>query len=193
MKKYLLNTIMIIAIAASANAQRTQFGVKAGVNFADVQTKDGPDYEYKPGFHGGLLAHIHASEHIAIQPEIVYSLQGGKYETPLVETKLNLSYVNVPVMLQYMFKNGFRLQTGPQVGFLVNAETEVNDEEIDSMDDLKKTDFSWSFGLGYLTSSNLGFDARYNHGITNIFDVGTNSGKNRVFQVGLFYQFGPKK
>ncbi len=193
MKKYLLNTMLLVAIASSANAQRTQFGLKAGANFANVETKDGPDFKYKPGFHGGLLAHIHVSDHIAVQPEVVYSLQGGKYETPLTETKLNLTYVNIPVQLQYMFSNGFRIQTGPQVGFLVNAETEINDEELDVKDDMNTTDFSWSLGVGYLTSTNLGFDVRYNHGLSNIFDVGTNTGKNRVFQVGLFYQFGPKK
>jgi hypothetical protein len=33
---------------------------------------------------------------------------------------LRLNYINVPV-LQYMFGDGFRLQTGPQLGILTNA------------------------------------------------------------------------
>ena len=53
----------------------------------------------------------------------------------------------------------------------------------------KTPDFSWSFGASYVTMKGLGFDARYNHGISNINDVPGNNYKNRVFQFGIFYQF----
>jgi hypothetical protein len=32
----------------------------------------------------------------------------------------------------------------------------------------KKTDVSWSFGTNYLTRSNVGIDARYNLGLTDV-------------------------
>jgi hypothetical protein len=54
-------------------------------------------------------------------------------------------------------------------------------------DDFKTVDFSWSAGLGYLTYSGLGVDARYNFGLSNINDFGTATVHNNVFQVGLFY------
>ena len=88
-----------------------------------------------------------------------------------------------------MFDNGFRIKTGPQLGLLVNTKDKVNGQnsQFFSSEDFKSTDVSWTFGLGYLTYSGLGIDGRYNLGLTNINDAGTNSLKNNVFQVGLFY------
>jgi len=88
-----------------------------------------------------------------------------------------------------MTHDGFRLQTGPQIGFLTSGKTETDDVEVDITDDLNSVDFSWSFGAGYLFHSGFGIDARYNLGLTDINDVGNYNAHNRVFQVGLFYQF----
>jgi hypothetical protein len=58
----------------------------------------------------------------------------------------------------------------------------------------QSTDFSWAFGLGYLISSvNVGIDARYNPGLTNLEKTGTGGTgtvKNSVIQIGVFYLFG---
>ena len=166
-------------------AQQTHFGLKAGVNIASVAIDGGDDYSSKAGLHIGGLAHIHISQHFALQPELVFSMQGGKDDA----AKLNLNYINVPLMAQYMTLDGFRLQTGPQLGILVGAESKVGDVEVDVKDDLSSIDFSWSFGAGYLFPSGFGIDARYNHGISNISDDESFEARNRVFQVGLFYQF----
>ena len=88
-----------------------------------------------------------------------------------------------------MINDGFRLQTGPQLGFLVGAESKVGDVEVDQKDNYSTIDFSWTFGAGYLFPSGFGVDARYNHGISNISDVNAVEVRNRVFQFGLFYQF----
>jgi hypothetical protein len=86
-----------------------------------------------------------------------------------------------------MFGNGLRLQTGPQVGFLTNARSKGGGEEATIKTSLKDTDFSWSFGGSYLSRIGLGIDARYNLGLTDINKTAADM-KNRVWQVGLFYQ-----
>jgi len=169
----------------TAGAQ-TNFGLKAGYNSSSVQISDGADFDSKSGFHVGGLAHIHISEHFAVQPEVVFSTQGGEISD---DNTLNLNYINVPVLAQYMVNDGFRLQTGPQVGFLVSAEREIGDVEIDVDDTYNSVDFSWVFGAGYLFTSGIGIDLRYNLGLNNISDDSDFEAKNRVFQVGLFYQF----
>ena len=166
-------------------AQDTQFGIKAGVNASSVDITNGDDYNSKAGLHVGGLAHIHITRHFALQPELVFSMQGGEDGSE----KLKLNYINVPLLAQYMTRDGFRLQTGPQIGFLTSAESEVGDLEIDAKDDVKSVDFSWTFGAGYLFPSGFGIDARYNHGISNISDDSDFEARNRVFQVGVFYQF----
>lgn len=136
------------------------------------------------GFHAGGLAHIHLNRHFALQPELVYSSQGAEYGS---SSKTKLNYINVPVLGQYMFGNGLRLQTGPQVGFLTTAKSKDASEETSIQNSLKDADFSWSFGAGYLSKQGLGIDVRYNLGITDI-SKNTVDMKNRVWQVGLFYQ-----
>ena len=172
-------------------AQYTAIGLKAGLNISNLSNSSGYQMGSKAGFTAGLLAHIHMDHSLALQPEVVYSNQGAKYTVNGVEHNLNLNYINIPVQLQYMFANGFRLQTGPQVGFLTEVKDKVsgtnNETNFFTSQDFKTVDFSWSAGLGYLSASGLGIDGRYNFGLSNINNGGSNVLHNNVFQLGLFY------
>jgi len=191
MKKFFCSVSAVILIACAVAAQQTSFGIKGGVNFSSVEIDNGKDYESKAGIHLGGLAHIHITRHFALQPEVVFSMQGGDDESDNVKLKLN--YINVPLLAQYMTNEGFRLQTGPQLGILASAESKIGDVETDVDDDISTVDFSWTFGAGYLFPSGFGIDARYNHGISNISDDNTFEARNRVFQLGVFYQFNSKR
>ena len=188
MKKLFCIVSAIVLFVSIVSAQQTHFGLKAGVNLSSVEIDNGDDYNSKAGLHIGGLAHIHISQHFALQPELIYSMQGGKDEDD-DDVKLKLNYINIPLLAQYMTLDGFRLQTGPQLGFLTSAKSKVGDVERSVKDDLSSVDFSWTFGAGYLFPSGFGVDARYNHGISNISDDESFEAKNRVFQFGLFYQF----
>lgn len=170
--------------ATASFAQKVDFGLKGGVNFANFKVEDNDNTDSRTGFHAGGLAHIHLNKSWALQPELVYSSQGAE----IGDAKWKANYVNIPVLAQYMFGNGFRLQTGPQLGILASSEVKVGDTETDLDDSYKTTDFSWAFGASYITPTGLGVDARYNLGISDISETST-SVKNRVWQLGLFYQF----
>jgi len=191
MKKFFCSVSAVILIAYVGASQQTHFGIKAGVNFSSVAVNDGADYEGKTGVHLGGLAHIHINPHFALQPELVFSMQGGQDDAE--NTKLKLNYVNIPLLAQYMTADGFRLQTGPQLGILTSAKQKFGDVEVDAGDDVSTVDFSWAFGAGYLFHSGFGIDARYNLGISNISDNESFEARNRVFQLGLFYQFMHRK
>ncbi len=182
MKKILL-TVMVTFTISTLMAQHVEFGLKGGVNFATLNSDDNNDLNNRTSFHLGGLAHFHLSKPFAIQPEIMYSGQGASFSGG----DIKLSYINVPVMGQYMFGEGFRIQTGPQFGFLVGAKA----GDIDVKDDFNGFDFSWSFGAGYITPGGFGVDARYNLGLTDISENGSNV-KNNVWQLGIFYQFRQK-
>jgi len=95
----------------------------------------------------------------------------------------------VPVLFQLMTAGGFRFETGPQLGFLVNAKAKSGKTAVDVKDNFNSTDFSWAFGVGYITRSKFGFDVRYNAGISDITKSNESNVKNNVIQVGVFYQF----
>ena len=166
------------------------FGLKGGLNVSSL-TGNFNGKDSRLGIHLGALGHIHLTDKLALQPEAVFSSQGVRYQAGDGEHSLGLNYINVPLQLQYMFNNGFRLQTGPQLGLLVDVTDKRGNTETNffSSDDFKTVDAAWSFGLGYLTYSGLGIDARYNLGLTNTVDEGIAERKNRVFQLGLFYMF----
>lgn len=193
MKKISLLAIGFMSLASTMQAQSSAlFGLKGGVNFATLNSNQTTDFKSRTAFNVGALAHIHLNPSWAIQPEVVYSSQGTKYTSGGAEHQLHLDYVNIPVLVQYMFDNGFRLQTGPQVGILTSVSDKLSGNEtgIFKKDDFKSTDFSWSFGLGYLTYSGFGLDGRYNLGISNINNTtGGANIKNSVFQLGVFYLF----
>jgi|SRR5689334_6167920 len=185
--KTFLSVIFFLSLAILVKAQSadTHFGLKAGLNISSLDEKDGVDFDSKAGFHIGGLAHVHMSPHFAIQPEIMYSEQGGKDGAD----KWNINYIDVPVLFQYMTGGGLRLQTGPQLGFAVSSKIKSGDIEQNIKDDVKTVDVSWAIGASYLFPEAIGIDARYNIGLTNVNDAETPVVRNRVFQLGLFYQF----
>jgi Outer membrane protein beta-barrel domain len=190
MKPYYIFTMAAIMLALTATAQHVNIGIKAGLNIFTINNNNNAEYDSKAGLNLGLIGHIHLAKQLAFQPEIVYSGQGAKFTTAGVETKINLDYINIPLLLQYMFDNGFRIQAGPQIGFLVNAKSKTNGNSTDIKNNLKKVDFGLGAGVGYVhPPTGFGVDARYNLGLSNINDNSSVKSYNRGFQIGVFYLF----
>jgi hypothetical protein len=185
MKTTLLFILLFTSILVRAQYTDTHFGIKGGLNISSLDEKNGVDFNSKAGFYLGGLAHVHLSPHFAVQPELVYSQQGGKDGSD----NWNINYINVPVLLQYMAGNGFRLETGPQVGFVVSSKIKTGDLEQNISNSVSKVDFSWALGASYQFPEGVGIDARYNIGISNVDNAEDPIIRNRVFQLGLFYQF----
>lgn len=186
MKKIFLLLVMAGSVAVS-KAQQITYGVKGGLNVANIGGEDVDDNKAKLGFHLGGFVNVSVAESFSIQPELVYSLQGVKFDG---DSKYNLSYLNIPVLARYSTQSGFFGETGPQLGFLVSAKAKQDGESTNVKDAFRKTDFSWAFGVGYLTQSNIGVSARFNLGLSKLDEDGEAKIFNRVFQVGMFYVLG---
>ncbi len=92
-----------------------------------------------------------------------------------------------------MFDNGFRIEAGAQLGILASAKSEVGNITTEVKSNFKSTDIGAVVGMSYVKpSTGLGFDIRYNHGLTNINESDAFNSYNRGFQVGLFYLFKHK-
>jgi len=187
MKRLFLLLVMAGSFAA-ASAQ-INYGVKGGLNVANIGGEDVDDNKAKLGFHLGGFMGVSVAENFSIQPEVVFSLQGVKFDD---DQKLNLSYLNIPVLARYTTQSGFYGETGPQLGFLLSAKSKIEGDSENVKDWFKKTDFSWAFGVGYITQSNIGVNARFNLGLSKLDEDGHGKAFNRVFQVGLFYVLGNK-
>ena len=183
-----LGMFLVQAQQKHSYAAHTEFGVKGGLNVSNVSVDGSTNPDAKLSGYLGLLAHIHLSQQFAFQPELLFSGQGYKYTVSGTEYKVPLNYITLPLLGQFMFGDGFRVETGPQPGVLVAAHVKSGGNSVNIKDDTKSFDLSWIFGIGYLTKSGFGVDARYNLGLTDV-DDGGGSVKNRVFAAGIFYQF----
>lgn len=193
MKKSLILLVFFGIVSSSYAQTHIQPGIKAGLNVANVH---GRNFDYNPraSFHAGGLLHIHLNKTWAIQPELVFSSQGAKYTNNGIDYRTKLDYINIPALIQFMTESGFRVETGPQLGFLVSARSKANEGTNNNVNNqYKSADLSWALGAGFLFPSGFGIDARYNFGITEITQNTNLNRRNNVFQAGLFYQFPPLK
>jgi hypothetical protein len=193
MKLNLIALLGLLMIAGTAIAQHNNFGIKGGLNYYTINSESNNSFDPKVGFHLGIISHIHLANQFAFQPELVFSTQGTSYSNDGSNAKYNLNYINLPLLFQYMFDNGFRFQAGPQIGLLVSAKDEKNNSSVDVKDSFKGADLGFVFGASYVhPPSGFGVDARYNFGLSNINDASSDEYYNSGFQVGVFYLFGHK-
>lgn len=185
MKKIILSAIAIMAFSF-ANAQDVKFGVKGGLNFANLSGDFNGDGV--TSFHVGALAEFKLNEKFAVQPEILVSGQGSDFGEGGFNSMLKLTYLNVPIMAKYYVIEKLSLEAGPQIGFLLSAKN----ESLDVKDSFKSIDFGLNFGAGYDITEHFFAGIRYNVGLANIADISDNSdfkGHNGVFSVSVGYKF----
>jgi hypothetical protein len=192
MKKLFLITAVAVFGFTSVKAQDVTFGAKAGLNLASIAGDDTDDLDGRTAFHVGVIAEIAVSDQFSVQPELVYSAQGATATEEGIDVDINIDYINLPIMAKFYVGEGFSLEAGPQVGFLMSAKGKGGGEEIDFKDETKGIDFGANFGVGYKLESGLNFGARYNLGLSNINDFeGSDDFKNQnsVIQVSVGYFF----
>lgn len=181
---------------AAAKAQ-TAYGLKAGLNVTNVGGEDANGNKARAAFHGGAYADISVSDKFSFQPELVFSMQGANFDLPRSTMKRRLAYLNIPLMIKYHVTNPFYIEAGPQFGFLLSAKDKVGSSTNNIKKGMKNFDFGIGLGAGYkFPRSPFGVDARYNIGVSRIYE--RNFGQdlnvfNRVLQLGVFYELGRGK
>lgn len=192
MKKLsLLAVAMFFALAAYSQAE-VSIGIKAGPNFANLDTDASisANYKNRSGFHGGAFALFKFGK-IGIQPELLFSQQGSKVTFNSQDYDANYSYINIPVMVKLYTVAGINLQLGPQFGFLASQKNELLDyaQSLDPSvkDEAKNSDISLGMGVGWDLPFGLSVDGRYNLGLTDN-SGGSEEVKNQVWQISVGYK-----
>ncbi|MEO6223510.1 MAG: porin family protein [Vicinamibacterales bacterium] len=186
-----LGILAMLPVAAAAQS-KTTFGVKAGVNLANISSPD-QETSNRPGLVGGVVVGRQINDRFGVQVEGLYSQQGAKDTTPgsgIENLKYRVNYFSVPVLVRFgnttTGETHLHLFTGPQAGFKLNAKATGNigsvklDEDINDL--IKSTDFGWVIGAS-VERHRLFFDARYTHGLTNFAKTAGDEGKNRTISL----------
>ncbi len=194
----------LLVTISTTYAQGITGGLKAGMNIANVHGDDveGIGYESKMGFCAGGFITFKVANIVAIQPEVLYTQKGTKWEEWYMGTwSLNLNYLEIPVLfkvimpVQGMIKP--HLFVGPYFAYNLTAKwkPEYNGQSdgvnLDAV--VKDTDFGAVFGGGIdfsLPAGKIVFDARYSLGLTTTYEEGLDVDvKNSVFSFMLGYAF----
>jgi len=198
MKKILLS---IIAVSLSLSAfSQVEWGVKAGLNLADISNIDkifeegSPSSKMKPSFHIGAFADIRLNDFLSFQPELMYSRQGSFFKAGDEKLWIQFNYINLPLILKLYVTEDLSVNVGPQFGFVTDAKEKykfdgsTETEDYDAYEDL---DVSVAMGLSYNICRNIDVYARYNLGLTAMNSNGKDEVKlkNGVIQIGVGYRF----
>jgi len=190
MKKIIASVIFIIALSGIANAQRFSIGGKAGANLTKITGKAFKE-EYNLGYQLGVFAEIDLSKKWGIQPELLWN-QVNTHRASGIDSVLNnwqnntgsiqLHYITIPILLRYNIGNLLTLNLGPQFGILQNKNTTLWNN---SKEAFKSGDFAMVAGA-QINLKTLRLYGRYNIGLSNINDVGTqDKWKSQQLQFGV--------
>jgi len=180
----------LIVISTSLFAQTFQVGLKGGVNVSNFTgtTFENVDNKALLGFHGGAFLSLLFGDHVALQPEALFSTQGARVSTINGNEDYKVNYLNIPVNVKYRFNGGFYLEAGPQVGFRLSEN--VPNQSTENF--AKNLDFAVNAGLGYHGKSGFGVGGRYVLGISKVGnldggDFNDPNFRNGVAQIFVFY------
>ena len=203
MKKILTVLFLVSATAIMAQA-KFHPGVKTGMNYSKI-TETGTEAMTRA--YAGVFANIQFSDLYALQPEIVYSAQGGVSEIQGFD-RARLEYIGIGLINKFFVtrNKGFHIMGG--IGFDVNLAHSIpnliNSEGEGSNVDYTPIDFALYGGLGYEFDFGLILEARFKHGVIDVsldnerYNPTTGEYRkfrelHQVFQFGLAYKFDFKK
>lgn len=176
--KKIFSLLVVALLLGSFKAQAQGFHIipKVGLNLSSLSNVDGSSIA---GVNVGVSAEIMLSKKFAIEPGILFSMQGTKIDLE----KVHLDYINIPVYAKYYIIKGFNVFAGPQVGFNIRAKSGG-----ESVKDLIRTaDFGMGLGAGYQFGWGLMVSANYNFGFVDVQK--STSTKNGVFQLNVGWRF----
>lgn len=179
---------LLLAVPVVAQEKPFSFGVKGGINMAnlafDPEPDPGPDNMMGFGFGGALGFSL--SPAAALDLEVMYLQKGASWDAEAEgctsETDLKLAYLTLSPMLRFKFHSESvtpYILAGGEVGLLMSANAEgtwecqgeSEDYDEDVKDFYEDLDFGFSFGAGLefpMGKSALFVEGRYAMGLADI-------------------------
>lgn len=175
MKKIVLFTVLC-TLSFYGFSQDVKYGVRGGYNISNLDFDDAYSIEnkHRNSLYFGAFATISLSKTTSLMPEFQFSAEGANDE------KLNLDYLQAPVLVRFRLSEKVHVGAGPQVGLKIHK----------FEDGIRNFAYSGVAAVEYKINLMLFADIRYTYGFSNIFDdhLGV-SAKNRNIQLGVGYKF----
>ena len=217
MKNILLFTILLLPQSQCLHAQQTErpknqqspgqwFGIFAGLNFNyldyhdEVTTIGGTNISV----HAGISFQSNIGKCFAVQPELVFSVRGGKIRD--IDSTVNARLINVelPINFLWLYKH-LIIGAGPSVAYGLSGKLNSNGTHKNAYDDaeslertLKRFEIGANFVIGYLIKKKIMIKSNFSPGFTNIYKGDGSAPRavkahTRTFGFSLGYRFGIRK
>jgi Outer membrane protein beta-barrel domain len=194
-------------VAGGAAAQnRAAAGAEVGYSRADLVGANADIVESKRGAITGVYLHFPVSSVVAIRPELLFSLRGGRTVVGIAGTDdlaiadLELAYLELPLLARLVWPRGQirpAVFGGPSVALRIGcdllfidggAERSTCGEEEDTTrapidaSQVRPWDLGWVAGAAvelYLPRTTLSLQGRYSEGLRSVLNTGVDL-KNRA-------------
>lgn len=191
-KVFAVLTVILSLVMTGTFAQRLKVGIKAGTDIKKLSGKSFDD-QFSYGYHAGAFAEIKITEKLGIQPEVYFSqvnIDTSSSFSSIYDfkdiSKVQLKYINIPLLLSFKPNKFVALQAGPQYGILMDKGNTVLQN---GQDAFKKGDFSMLAGL-QLHFSKVRLYGRYMVGLSDINDIDNQEKwRTQAVQIGLGIAF----
>ena len=162
-----LFTLLTIIVMSQVQAQGLDFGIKAGLNYANVSGIE--DFNQRQGISAGLFAGARLGDKLGFQIDALYSQQGAEVDQSIsqVISEFNLDYISIPIVLKYYLTENINIHAGPQLGILLNEETNVFNQTISAVE-ANTADWLGTIGVGLDLPLGLRAEARYSFGLSRV-------------------------
>jgi len=150
-KSVVLGLATIVLLLSGSLSAQVQVGLIGGINFADINSD--MNYSNRMDYSAGCIMDVVLSNDLTVSVEPMYIKKGGLQEATFnqPEGDIIFSYIEVPVLLKYTFKNsdGPYLTVGPSVSYLLDSDVEMRTMGFTFTGDAKSITQKWDYGLTF--------------------------------------------
>jgi hypothetical protein len=189
MKYKILILFTFAMLSFSAKAQYFNAGAKLGIVASQV---DGDTYSGfdKFGFNMGVFVSYKLSYRTSLQLELEYIQKGSKHnpnyeKNDFDQYKMSLSYIQIPLLLQYKLSQNFSAEIGPAFGVLVSNYEERDHFEISS-NPFRNIALSLNTGFVYKVNDSWNVNFRADYSLLGIREKAAPGDRYIWFHYGQF-------
>ena len=197
--KKIISILALVFLTIVSSAQSLipiKYGIKAGLNLSSlnissIEGVNPTDNSSQTGIAAGFIVHIPLSDEWFINPEVLYSQKGAKFNYAFTHdyeinqrdeykttNQITLSYVELNPTISYKATDKLALNFGPSVSFLIGEDITPQDLERDNAntahiltDGLVETaslDVGLNLGISYFFTEHFFVDSRVYTGFLEV-------------------------
>lgn len=147
----------------------------------NVITQNDLDYSddgmYRLGYHAGVFSIINLTDKIVLNPELLFSNKGYKFEginggDLSGGGNVHLNYINLPVLAGYQINDRITVLAGTELGYLVSARSKFTVGATRDVSGIWSNNFDIGTVVGakYSIVEKVSVGLRYTHGFLSVIE-----------------------